>query len=256
MLEPNGPLPPEIYWRRRALAIGGAIVVLLLVVWLISSLRGGDDSETDPAAASSSMTTPVSISPTASGSPSSGGSGGSGGGGGAAAAGDEGSGTASASGSSTSGASSSAGSTSAAASGQAVAAGQCPDQSLAIKVAADKPTYLPGEEPSFTTVITNIGTTPCQRDLGSSLQQVLVYTIDGSVRLWSNIDCFPQSAADLRTLAPGEQAQFTVKWSAKTSAPDCLTQPEPQRDPVGPGAYTVVGQLGQLRSAPEPFNLS
>ncbi|MCQ4117585.1 hypothetical protein [Rhodococcus tibetensis] len=252
MLEPNGPLPPEIYWRRRALAIGGAIVVLILVVWLISSLRGGDDSETDPAAASSSLSTPVSISPTASGSPPSGGSGGSGGGG-AAAAGGEASAT---SGSSSSGATSSAASSSAAASGQPVAAGQCPDQSLAIKVAADKPTYLPGEEPSFTTVVTNIGTTPCQRDLGSSLQQVLVYTIDGSVRLWSNIDCFPQSAADLRTLAPGEQAQFTVKWSAKTSAPDCLTQPEPQRDPVGPGAYTVVGQLGQLRSAPEPFNLS
>ncbi|QSE90910.1 hypothetical protein JWS13_20890 [Rhodococcus pseudokoreensis] len=253
MLEPNGPLPPEIYWRRRALAIGGAVVVLLLVVWLINSLRGGGDSETDPAAASSSLTTPVSISPTASGSStSSGGSGGSGGGGGAAAAGGEASsGTSGSSGASSSGASSSA-----APSGQPVAAGQCPDQSLAIKVAADKPTYLPGEEPSFTTVVTNIGTTPCERDLGSSLQQVLVYTIDGAVRLWSNIDCFPQSAADVRTLAAGEQAQFTVKWSAKTSAPDCLTQPEPQRDPVGPGAYTVVGQLGQLRSAPEPFNLS
>lgn len=254
MLEPNGPLPPEIYWRRRALAIGGAIVVLLLMVWLINSLRGGGDSETDPAAASSSLTTPVSISPTASGSStSSGGSGGSGGGGGGAAAagGEAASGTSGSSGASSSGASSSA-----APSGQPVAAGQCPDQSLAIKVAADKPTYLAGEEPSFTTVVTNIGTTPCERDLGSSLQQVLVYTIDGAVRLWSNIDCFPQSAADVRTLAPGEQAQFTVKWSAKTSAPDCLTQPEPQRDPVGPGAYTVVGQLGQLRSAPEPFNLS
>ncbi|MDF3307557.1 hypothetical protein P3H15_21245 [Rhodococcus sp. T2V] len=255
MLEPNGPLPPEIYWRRRALAIGGALVVLLLVVWLINSLRGGGDSETDPAAASSSLTTPVSISPTASGSStSSGGSGGSGGGGGggaAAAGGEASSGTSGSSGASRSGTSSSA-----APSGQPVAAGQCPDQSLAIKVAADKPTYLPGEEPSFTTVVTNIGTTPCERDLGSSLQQVLVYTIDGAVRLWSNIDCFPQSAADVRTLAAGEQAQFTVKWSAKTSAPDCLTQPEPQRDPVGPGAYTVVGQLGQLRSAPEPFNLS
>ncbi|MFC9836768.1 hypothetical protein ACFVKB_23540 [Rhodococcus sp. NPDC127530] len=251
MLEPNGPLPPEIYWRRRALAIGGAIVVLLLVVWLINSLRGGGDSETDPAAASSSLTTPVSISPTASGSSTSSGGSGGGGGGAAAAGGEASSGTSGSSGASSSGASSSA-----APSGQPVAAGQCPDQSLAIKVAADKPTYLAGEEPSFTTVVTNIGTTPCERDLGSSLQQVLVYTIDGAVRLWSNIDCFPQSAADVRTLAPGEQAQFTVKWSAKTSTPDCLTQPEPQRDPVGPGAYTVVGQLGQLRSAPEPFNLS
>lgn len=251
MLEPNGPLPPEIYWRRRALAIGCVVVVLLLLVWLISSIAGGDDSpESEAAAASSSLTTPVSISSTASGSSSAGGGSGSGGsgGGGAAAAGD----TSVEKGSSSSG----AGSSTTTASGQPVAAGQCPDQSLAIKVAADKPTYAAGEEPSFTTVITNIGTVACERDLGSSLQQVLVYTIDGSGRLWSNIDCFPQSAPDVRNLAPGQQAQFTVKWSARTSAPDCLTQPEPRRDPVGPGAYTVVGQLGQLRSAPEPFNLA
>ena len=38
MLEPTGPLPPEIYWRRRALAIGAAVVVLGLIVWFIASL--------------------------------------------------------------------------------------------------------------------------------------------------------------------------------------------------------------------------
>ncbi|WP_072686862.1 hypothetical protein [Rhodococcus marinonascens] len=266
MLEPTGPLPPEIYWRRRALAVGGAIVVVLLVGLLINSLRGGGDSEANPAAASSSSTTSASTTPTASTSASASAGGGSGGGGAAAGAqppGNSGAsgggapdGDAPAGGASGSGAWGGGPPDGDAPAGQPLGAGQCPDQSLAIKVASDKPTYQAGDEPSFTTVITNIGTETCDRDLGSSLQQVLVYTIDGAVRLWSNIDCYPQSDADMRSLAPGEQAQFTVVWSATTSAPDCLEQPEPQRDPVAPGAYTVVGQLGQLRSAPEPFNLS
>lgn len=243
MLEPNGPLPPEIYWRRRALAIGVGVVVVALLVWLLSSLGGGgDDPETGAAAATSSLTSAPATSSAKSDDKSEGG--------GSGGSGDSSGSSESSSGSETSSGESSTSSTNA----EPVPAGQCPDQSLAIKATGEKPNYAPGEEPTFTTVITNIGTTPCERDLGSGLQQVLVYTLDGNQRLWSNIDCFPQGEPDLRTLAPGEQAVFSVKWSAKTSAPDCLDQPEPQRDPIGPGAYTVVGQLGQLRSAPEPFN--
>jgi len=43
VLQPNGPLPPEIYWRRRALAVGVGLVVLALVVWLVMALTGGGD---------------------------------------------------------------------------------------------------------------------------------------------------------------------------------------------------------------------
>ncbi|AOW95071.1 hypothetical protein BFN03_15510 [Rhodococcus sp. WMMA185] len=252
-MEPTGPLPPEIYWRRRALAVGGVIVVLLLVGFLINSVRGGGDSDANPAAASSSSTT--SASPTTTTTASAPAGGGSSGGG---VAGAQSPGNPGALGGGVPSGGEPGGEEPGSDPPPAVPPlleGQCPDQSLAIKVATDKPTYQAGEEPVFTTVITNIGTEQCDRDLGSGLQQVLVYTIDGAVRLWSNIDCYPQSDPDLRSLAPGEQAQFTVTWSGTTSAPDCLTQPDPQREPVAPGAYTVVGQLGQLRSVPEPFNL-
>ncbi|WP_068149226.1 hypothetical protein [Rhodococcoides corynebacterioides] len=240
MLEPNGPLPPEIYWRRRALAIGGAVVVIGLVVWLVVSLTGGGSSDTQSAAASASLAPSAATTyrPDASATGSNQGSGGSGGGGGggAAAAGD---------------ASSSGATTTTTTSSTPVPPGQCPDSSLAVRATPDQPSYAAGQEPGFTVVVTNIGTTACERDLGSGLQQVLVYTLEGR-RLWSNTDCFPAGAADLRTLRPGEQAPFTVKWSGTTSEPGC-TAP---REPVGAGAYSVVGQLGQLRSAPEPFNLT
>ena len=35
MLEPHGPLPPEIYWRRRVLAAGLALFAVIVVVGVI-----------------------------------------------------------------------------------------------------------------------------------------------------------------------------------------------------------------------------
>ena len=247
-MEPNGPLPPQIYWRRRALAIGAAVIALVLLIWAISALVGGGDdpAEADAAAVTSSLTSEVSFTPNPSGSNSSGGNGGGGNGGGGT--GDSGS-----NGSATSAA---ATSTTSATSAAPVPAGQCADSSLAVKATADKPTFAGGEEPTFTIVITNIGSAACDRDLAGGLQQVLVYSIDGKNRLWSNVDCYPQPAPDVRNLEPGEQAAFKVAWSATTSTPDCATSQNPQRNPVGPGAYTVVGQLGALRSGAEPFNIA
>ncbi|QBJ97074.1 hypothetical protein ERC79_14805 [Rhodococcus sp. ABRD24] len=236
MLEPNGPLPPEIYWRRRALAIGGVIVVVALLVWIIASVRGGgDDAEAASAASTSELTaTSTSAVPPSSGDSVDGGASG------ANASG------ANASGTGVSGTSAAA-TTSGTPSGQ-----QCSDQSLAVKVTTDQPQYQAGQEPGFTIVITNIGSSACERDLGSGFQQALVYTLDGNKRLWSNVDCYPNSDPELRTLEPGGQAAFAVKWSAATSEPGCAAP----RNKVPPGAYTVVAQLGALRSAPEPFNIA
>lgn len=246
MFEPTGPLPPEIYRRRRILAITVLVVVLALVVWLVVALTGGGgDAEPEPAAAASTLTSSTSA-PESS----------------AESAGSES--TGSSSGSSDSGGETSGSTTSAsegesettpsgtAASSETAPPGQCPDQSLAVRVTADEPNYQVGTEPGFTIVITNIGTTKCDRDLGAGLQQVLVYSLDGNERLWSNTDCFAEPTTDMRTLEPGDQAAYSVKWSASTSEPGCETP----REPVGPGAYTVVGQLGGLRSTPEPFNIT
>ena len=79
----------------------------------------------------------------------------------------------------------------------------------------------------------------------------LVYTLDNQ-RIWSNIDCFPNAASDLRTFKPGEQAGFTVKWSGTNSVPGCGEE----RVPVGVGAYQAIAQLGELKSVPEPFNIT
>lgn len=59
----------------------------------------------------------------------------------------------------------------------------------------------------------------------------------------------PQPAADVRNLAPGEQAAFKVAWSATTSTPECATAQNPERI-RWEQALTVVGQLGALRKLP------
>ncbi|MFJ4656472.1 hypothetical protein ACIP5Y_34845 [Nocardia sp. NPDC088792] len=222
MLEPNGPLPPEIYWRRRLLAIGVLVVALALVIWAaFALLKGGGSSDNKAAAKPSTSANGPTNKPAGSstGAPES---------------------------------SNPAGSSVSGSAAPVAAQGQCPDQSLAVKVTVGQPTYKAGDQPVFGIVVTNISSAACQRDMGSGLQQVAVQSLDGTRRLWSSTDCFPDGTPDVRTLNPGQQAAFTVTWSGATSQPNCAGE----RVPVTPGPYTVVAQLGSVRSAPEPFNIT
>ncbi|MBF6360864.1 hypothetical protein IU447_12125 [Nocardia farcinica] len=221
MLEPTGPLPPEIYWRRRVFAVGILVVVLALVIWLVLMVARGGDSPGDAAAATTTSTSSA----------------------------DRATETTKPSGSTDPSAPKSSGASTTA---EAPVANQCPDQSLAVKVTVAQPTYRVGEQPVFGIVITNISAEPCARDVGSAAQQVFVQTLDGTRRLWASTDCYPDGQPDVRTLDRGEQAAFQVTWSGSTSQPNCAGE----RVPVPPGAYSVVAQLGSVRSAAEPFNIA
>lgn len=218
MLEPTGPLPPEIYWRRRVFAIGALIVALAVVIWLVVTVSRGGDSPGAAAAVTSSAT---GTEPASSSAPVT---------------------------TTTTGAATTTSGTEPA----PAASGQCTDQSLAIKVSVAQPTYRAGEEPVFGIVITNISGEPCTRDMGSGLQRVSVHTLDGGRQLWASTDCYPDGEPDVRTLDRGEQAAFTVTWTGTTSQPECAGE----RVQVPTGAYNVTAQLGSVRSAPEPFNIA
>ncbi|TCK01188.1 hypothetical protein [Nocardia alba] len=224
MLEPNGPLSPEIYWRRRALAIGVIIVALAIVIWLVTMVaRGGDSAGADSAAASTTTSAESSAAETSSptGSTS----------------------TTPSSASTTPSATTSA--------VEQPAAQPCSDQSLALKVSVGQPTYRVGDQPGFGTVITNISSAACSRDLGAG-PQFLVYTLDGQRRLWASNDCNQDDPAEMKTLKAGEQLSYKGTWFGTTSQPQCAGD----RLQVPAGAYMVVAQLGAVRSAAEPFNLA
>jgi hypothetical protein len=127
----------------------------------------------------------------------------------------------------------------------------CPDSTLAVKGITSAPDYVMGDQPKFTMVVTNIGLVACKRDVGAAVLSAYVYSLDNK-RLWSNLDCAPSNETLVKTFNPGEQVTTEVTWTGMGSAPNC---PLP-REPIGPGTYNLIVQLGNLRSAPVPFILA
>jgi len=230
-LEPRGPLPTEIYWRRRGLAFGIAVVVIGIAVAIVVAFvshgagakpanagkpspaqshpdspapqappPGGQDP--NPPAAPAQGQNPETPTPTAAVQPPP-----------VLKEGDD-----------------------------------CPDSTLAVKGLTNAPQYFIGDQPKFTMVVTNIGLVSCKRDVGAAVLAAYVYSLDNK-RLWSNLDCAPSNETLVKTFTPGEQVTTAVTWTGMGSAPHC---PLP-RPAIGPGTYNLVVQLGNLRSQPVPF---
>ena len=233
-LEPQGPLPTQIYWRRRALAIGIAVLVIgviaAIVVVVVKTTGGSGDAENTsaeqqattaaapptplpgenpevktPVVPPAQQAPPPTPTPTAAVTPPP-----------VLNEGDD-----------------------------------CPDSTLAVKGITNQPQYVVGDQPKFTMVVTNIGLVACQRDVGAAVLAAYVYSLDNT-RLWSNLDCAPSNETLVKTFQPGEQVTTEVTWTGMGSAPGC---PLP-RQPIGPGTYNLVVQLGNLRSATVPFMLA
>jgi hypothetical protein len=232
-LEPHGPLPRQIYWRRRALAIGLAALVIGIVVAVITVVVVNTRSTEQPTASESpaetgqaSAPTPLPgenpevkspIQPPAQQAPPP-----------------------------------TPTPTAAVAPPPILKEGDdCPDSTLAVKGITNQPQFIVGDQPKFTMVVTNIGLVACQRDVGAAVLAAYVYTLENN-RLWSNLDCAPSNETLIKTFQPGEQVTTEVTWTGMGSAPNC---PLP-RQPIGPGMYNLVVQLGNLRSAPVPFILA
>jgi hypothetical protein len=226
-LEPRGPLPSQIYWRRRGLAIGIVAVVVAIVVGVAFVIFSGGsdtnstvktttaagpqnpqpDNKTPVVAPPPPASGPVAVAPTP---------------------------------------------TEAVMPPPVLKEGDdCPDSNLAVKGITNQPQYVIGDQPKFTMVVTNIGLVACKHDVGAAVLAAYVYSLDGH-RLWSNLDCAPSNETLVKTFNPGEQVTTEVTWTGMGSAPQC---PLP-RQPIGPGTYNLVVQLGNLRSASVPFILA
>ncbi|OBF51801.1 hypothetical protein A5756_18415 [Mycobacterium sp. 852002-53434_SCH5985345] len=232
-LEPRGPLPTEIYWRRRGLAVGVAVVVLGIVVAAVIAFMG-HNTGAKPASAdkpNSAQSKPGSPAPQA--PPP-------------AAPGEQ----------PNPGVPPQQGQnpemptpTAAVQPPPVLKEGDdCPDSTLAVKGLTNAPQYFIGDQPKFTMVVTNIGLVSCKRDVGAAVLAAYVYSLDNK-RLWSNLDCAPSNETLIKTFTPGEQVTTAVTWTGMGSAPHC---PLP-RPAIGPGTYNLVVQLGNLRSQPVPF---
>ncbi len=248
MLDPHGPLPPEIYWRRRALAVGVLVVVLAMIVGLIFWVTSDDGGKTTANSTDLSGTPSYALpsaygDPSASGSAVPGVSGGSGGGGGVAAPGEA----------PAAGEPGADGQTPVGDTPEPVpASGLCPDQNISVVLYTDKPAYNEGDQPIFTIAVTNAGLSDCTRDVGKAMQNVTVLNLAGDRRIWGSGDCAPVEGVNNQLLKPGQQVKDTIEWSGTTSTPGCETP----RQPVAPGAYQAIAKIGERASAPITFNVN
>jgi hypothetical protein len=209
MLDPVGPLPPAVYWRRRVVAAGACVLALVLLVWIISGLVGNADEHPVHGTA---------VSRELAGSPSS-----------------------RSSSSSTRPAAPSSTSSSSVAPPPPAPVRRCPDSVLEVVAQPDAPEYRVGEHPLLRLLVVNRGKAPCIRDVSRHLRE-LVITTRGGKRLWSSNDCFHPTETDKRTLAPDRPLRFSLNWAGRTSAPGCPAE----RVTVEPGRYRVVGNLGTI----------
>ena len=120
---------------------------------------------------------------------------------------------------------------------------------LAVTAEVDRPQHRVGERPLLRLVVVNTSEQPCVRDLDPARQEIVVWSSDGSLRLWSSNDCSNVRGADLRTLVPGQPVASSVRWAGRTSAPGCPQQ----RTTVPAGDYRVMSRVDDVISAPTPF---
>jgi hypothetical protein len=255
VLQPVGPLPPQVYWRRRLVLLGGALVVVLLAVAMCSlggssggsprgqgtgspgggSVRGS--ATPTPSVTSGGAATTITPSPGTAGGPAQGdhpsGSGTPTGSGGTDGSGQGGGGTGSGGGTGGGDGTQPAGPPQA-----------CPDSALDVTASSAEPSYRVGETPVLRLAVRNVGAVACVRDVGPRQQEMLMY--DGSKRVWSSNDCYPDGGTDIRTLDPGETITSTVVWSGLGSQPGCAGK----RNRVPAGSYQVTGRVGDVHSKP------
>lgn len=229
MFEPNGPLPPTVYWRRRAGAAVVTVLAVALLAWIIGGLVGADDetpvggtagSRHLAAQASATQSAPPSTRPstTASGTPSSSG-------------------------------------TPAPPTTTTPPPGPpqpCPDDVTKVDARTEAPSYRVGQQPVLTLIVSNVGPVPCTRDVSRQLRELVVTSADGASRLWSSNDCFAPPGADVQLLQPQQSLFFSLNWAGRTSAPGCPAE----RTTVLAGSYRVVGKLGPLVGSWVPLTIT
>ena len=216
MQEPQGPLPREVYVRRRVAAVVVAVVVVLAVIvalFLASRDTGTDTQETagsgDPGTAEAAESTDATTTAESEESkePDDGGA----------------------------------------------SRGRCADEDLRLDVWPAEPNVPVGQEVRFFVNVINSSETTCDRDLTEAPLSFEVYKLDDNTKVWSSIDCTTPRDEDEVELRPNEPEPRQIDWSGRRSAEGACS--EADRTPVEVGAYQVYALAGNVFSPAATFNV-
>jgi hypothetical protein len=111
------------------------------------------------------------------------------------------------------------------------------------------PLYGPGQNPTFTVILRNVGTQNCRFDNSGRGVVVTVTRVDTGAPVWTSATCAgPQ---DLRVLGPGDGSSDPVTWDRQISVASCSGTPPT----VGAGSYAVTAAVNGVTAASVQFAL-
>lgn len=246
-MDPQGPLPPSVYWRRRVAAAVAAALAMVATVWALGSLIGSEEpasgvprnaandevltaqgpSSSEPAPISSSPGQESSLLPLPSESAVS-------------------------SVPRMPGESTGPGASSAPVRPEhGKPLQRCAKRALDVDARTAKRHFAVGERSHLQLSVTNVGDRDCFASLRRDERELVVRGGDGA-RVWSSADCyFGKPSTEIHRLRTGESIAFDLHWAGRTSAPGCPVA----RDAVPAGAYTVAARVGDRVSAPTKFTI-
>ncbi|MBY8873171.1 hypothetical protein K7640_15150 [Micromonospora sp. PLK6-60] len=263
-----GPLPPAVYWRRRAVVLGAGLLFLIVLLY---SCQGSDPGGTPegrgtptPGATGTaapdptgSVLTPQSGGPGGSGnSGDSGSNGGTGSNGGSGTNGgtgsNGGSGTDGGSGTndgSTGGSGTNDGSTGGSGTGNVAPVadeGTCTDAEISVRATAQPAEATQGNRVDLTLVIKNSSSRTCNRDVGADAQELFVKA--GAAKVWSSDTCGTGRGSEVRSLVPNAERSYTITWNGRDTS-RCASGLA--AGPYAPaGTYEVFARVGTKLSEP------
>ena len=213
-----GPLPPAVYWRRRALVLGVVLAVIALVAY---SCDGSDGSNASPRNAGTTTAAQQ--------------------GGGAAATESKGSPTPSAS---------SRPPAPSPLASDSPDPNSCTDAELQVTPVPASRRLARGATTEIVLKIKNKSGRTCKRDVGADQQELYIVEKGGAEKIWSSDDCGGPRGTKVQSFTPGFEVAYTATWNGRQST-NCKDQPLPAA-----GEYQLYGRLGTKRSGPVTLTLT
>jgi hypothetical protein len=218
---------PDIFWRRRVVALALGIAILGLLAWAVSGVVGGGTGTGQSADVGHGTKSGAAGAP-------------------ATAFGWRATAQSSAQGTPSAGARTPGPTQSPAPTHKAVTTAHngssCPAGDVVISLMAAQYSYGAQVLPEFEVAIVSTAAQTCTFDVGAKSVQLVIKS--GPARVWGSSDCAADAGSRTTDLARGVPAVLRISWDRETSVPGCRLA----RSPALPGTYTATAHSGQLSS--------
>ncbi|MCF0095364.1 hypothetical protein AB0B39_19310 [Micromonospora sp. NPDC049114] len=242
-----GPLPPAVYWRRRAVVLGAGLLFLIVLLY---SCTGSSRSGDKPNAGAGSTSTPTStaspgpggplLSPQT-GAPS------------ASAPAESNAPDGSAGPNTTDPSPETTSNDPPPGAAGSVDDGTCTDAEISVTSVARPTSVQRGAVVDLQLKIKNTSQRTCSRNVGADLQEIFIKA--GAEKVWSSDTCGKVQGSDVQSFTPGFERSYQVGWNGRDT-----TRCDGAGLAAGPfppaGTYQVFARVGTKYSAPVKITIT